>query len=279
MTTSFRIEHAGDAPDTPLVAVALHDGHEVRDEIAAILALDEWDRLREEDPFTAEWTAIAPTRIIARRSRFEVDLNRPRERAVYLEPEQAWGMHVWKSPPDGETLARSLAEYDAFYVAVKDTLSALRRRFPRIVIYDLHSYNHRRGGAEGAPGDPDTHPEVNVGTGTMDRRRWSPVVDGFIEALRAFDFLGRRLDVRENVNFRGGHFSRWVHRTFPDSACVLAIEVKKFFMDEWSGEPFPRELEAIDQALAATVPAVIDALGSVRAVSATGAGLPSRERG
>lgn len=260
VTTTFRIEHAGDAPDSPVVAAAIHDGHEVRDEIAALLALGEEERLREEDPYTAVWTAIAPTRILALRSRFEVDLNRPREQAVYLKPSQAWGLHVWKSAPGSETLARSRAEYDAFYVAVKDTLCALRRRFDRIVVYDLHSYNHRRDGASAPPADAHENPEVNVGTGTMDRACWGPVVDRFIEELEAVDFLGRRLDVRENVKFRGGHFSRWIHEAFPGSACSLAIEFKKFFMDEWTGEPRAREIEAIREALAATVPGVVAAL-------------------
>jgi hypothetical protein len=79
--------------------------------------------------------------------------------------------------------------------------------------------------------------------------------------LRAFDFLGRHLDVRENVKFQGGYFGRWIHRTFPESGCALAIEFKKFFMDEWTGRPDPRQLEAIRQALAATIPGVLEVLG------------------
>ena len=72
-------------------------------------------RLREEDPFTGGWTAIAPTRIIGRRSRFEVDLNRPRGRAVYRRPEDAWGLDVWTTEPPDDLVDRSLAQYDAFY--------------------------------------------------------------------------------------------------------------------------------------------------------------------
>ncbi len=71
------------------------------------------------------------------------------------------------------------------------------------------------------PADEAENPQVNVGTGTMDRARWAPVVDRFIADLRAYDFPGGRLDVRENVKFRGGHFSRWVHETFPaDRVCA-----------------------------------------------------------
>ena len=67
----------------PLVATAVHAGHAVRDNVFAQLALDDGERLREEDPFTDAWMEIAPIRVVALRSRFEVDLNRPREKAVY----------------------------------------------------------------------------------------------------------------------------------------------------------------------------------------------------
>ncbi|MGB9338386.1 MAG: hypothetical protein WCB63_04085, partial [Polyangiales bacterium] len=49
----------------PLVAVASHNGHELRPEVRDLVKLPEQDRLREEDPFTGEWASIAPTRFIA----------------------------------------------------------------------------------------------------------------------------------------------------------------------------------------------------------------------
>ena len=61
----------------PIIASAIHDGHDVRPEVASLLALDDAQRLREEDPHTAGWTRVAPTRIVGLVSRFEVDLNRP----------------------------------------------------------------------------------------------------------------------------------------------------------------------------------------------------------
>jgi hypothetical protein len=96
------------------------------------------------------------------------------------------------------------------------------------VVYDVHTYNHRRLGPQAPDADPRYNPEINLGTGMLDRNRWAPVLERFLADLREFDFLGRRLDVRENVRFRGGYFSHWVHQTFPRSACVLSIEVKKF---------------------------------------------------
>jgi len=86
--------------EEPLVATAIHDGHEIREELREVMLIDEADRLREEDPVTGQWASFAATHIIARRSRFEFDLNRPRDRAVYVEPADAWGLNVWKEKPD-----------------------------------------------------------------------------------------------------------------------------------------------------------------------------------
>jgi len=247
----------------PLVAVAIHDGHEVRDEVAELLSLGEEDRRREEDPFTAEWLGMAPTQVTVHRSRFEVDLNRPRARAVYRVPEDAWGLDLWKKPPDDQLVERSLAEYDAFYDAMRQLLEDVERECGRFVIFDLHSYNHRRPGPAAAPAEAHDNPQVNLGTGTLDRERWGPLVDGFMHDLSSYEYPGGRLDVRENVKFRGGHFSRWAHEIFPHSACVLAIEFKKFFMDEWTGVPDRDAITGIRKALEATVPGILDRLERV----------------
>ena len=78
----------------PLLAVAIHDGHDVRDNLRKYMAVEDLARLREEDPYTGIWTVVAPTRVVVSQSRFEFDLNRPREKAVYLSPEDAWGIQV-----------------------------------------------------------------------------------------------------------------------------------------------------------------------------------------
>jgi hypothetical protein len=207
---------------------------------------------------------MAPTRVVALRSRFEIDLNRPREEAFYRSPADAWGLNLWKSPPPEELIARSLAEHDAFYKATGNLLTQIERREGRFVLFDLHSYNHRREGAEKAPADANGNPQVNVGTGTMVRTRWATLVDRFIADLRAFDFPGGALDVRENVKFLGRRLPQWVHETFPLTGCALAIEVKKFFMDEWTGEVERGLFEAVGEALASTVPGVLEELRRLR---------------
>jgi N-formylglutamate amidohydrolase len=245
----------------PLVATAIHDGHVVRNEVLRYMVLDEQSRLREEDPHTAEWASLAPTRVVGLRSRFEVDLNRPRETAVYRTPDDAWGLHLWNGSAPEVVFQRSLAAYDSFYQALEDLYRELIERHGRIFVYDLHSYNHRRAGPDGPPADPLGNPQVNVGTGTMhDRDRWAHVIDRFIADLTSFDFPGGALDVRENVRFRGGNCARWTHATFPGQACVLSIEVKKFFMDEWTGEVNPELADAIGRALTSTVSGVLEEL-------------------
>jgi N-formylglutamate amidohydrolase len=256
----WTIQHTVASDRIPVLAVALHNGHWVRDEVAALLAIREEDRLREEDPFTGEWTRVAPTRVIGLVSRFEVDLNRPRERALYRRPEDAWGLRVWRAPPSDALVQRSLEEYDAFYEGMVATLDMLRDRFTRFVVFDLHSYNHRRAGPAGPPSDSITDPQVNVGTGTMDRSRWASLIDRFIAELAVYPFPSGPLDVRENVKFRGGNLARWIHTRYAASACVLSIEVKKFFMDEWTGVPDRPMIAAVEAALAAVVPSVVDAL-------------------
>ena len=221
----------------PIVATAIHDGHNVREEILSCMKLSDSARLREEDPYTSRWAKLAPTWLVGLQSRFEFDLNRPREKAVYINPDDAWGLDVWKEKLPEDLIQQSLKHYDAFYAELEKLYRGLSRKFGRFLVLDFHSYNHKRDGADGPPAESSGNPQINIGTGTMlDRKRWAPLIDRFISDLAAYDFPGGKLDVRENVKFRGGACAAWTHRTFPDSACVLSIEVKKFFMDEWTGE-------------------------------------------
>ena len=153
--------------DGSLIATAIHDGHEVRPDVAELLSLTESERLREEDPCTGARTAAGQTQIVGRRSRFELDLNRPREKAVYRRPADAWGLRVWRSEPGERLISASLAEYDAFYRHVHGILTDAANRHGVFVVFDLHSYNHRRDGAASSPADPARNPEANIGTGSM----------------------------------------------------------------------------------------------------------------
>ena len=255
------IEKEGEGP---LFATAIHAGHEVRRELLPLLALDESTRAREEDPYTDNWIKVVPSWIVFKHSRFEVDLNRPREEAVYLAPEMAWGLHIWEHPLSKAAVEQSLREYDAFYQELHRLLANIAAHHKHFVVLDLHSYNYRRKGPHEPPGEPQQNPEVNVGTGSIDRKRCGCIVERLIKELRNYDFMGRHLDVRENVKFKGRKLAQWIHENFPDSACVLAIEFKKFFMDEWTGVGDIDQIEAIRDALQAMLPGIREELNALK---------------
>jgi len=252
--------------DAPIVATAIHNGHRVREELAALYAIDENERLREEDPYTELWTTVVPNRAVVEISRFEVDMNRPRESAVYLEPEDAWGLQVWREKPSEAMIARSLAEYDAFYRDVHRLLSDIRQRYGHFLVLDLHTYNYRREGPDGPVADPLQNPDINLGTGTIaNRALWEPLIGRFIDDVKQFDYQGHSLDIRENVKFKGGYFPYWIHQTFGENACVLSVEFKKFFMDEWSGEADQEKLELNRRVLEGAIPGLLEELEKIGA--------------
>ena len=232
--------------DDPIVATAIHDGHALHPANQAAMALPEADRLREEDPHTGQAILGVPTHVVSNISRFEVDLNRALDQSVYLTPEQSWGLDVWRTPPEGEALEALHGYHRAFYRMMGDLLDAVASRHPRFVLLDVHSYNHRRDGADADPRPQQEAPDINIGTFSMPRDDWAFLLDPLMDAMRAYDFNGRQLDVRENIAFQGkGELTRFVHQRYPGRGCAIAIEFKKFFMDEWTGVPDAGELAAM----------------------------------
>lgn len=250
----------------PVVACAVHAGDQVRAEVLRHMGIRRRQRFFEEDPYTDQLTDVVDTSVVVHRSRFEIDMNRARDRAIYRTPNDAWGLPVWREPLPAAVRQRSLRLYDRFYVDLFGVLARAGAGGRPFVVLDLHSYNHRRDGANVAPADPRLNPEINVGTGSLDRDRWGGLVDRFMADFGGVEVAGRLLDVRENVRFRGGHLSRCVHATFPGQACCLAVEVKKFFMDERTGEVDEPVWRGIHDALAATIPGVLDELETMRTV-------------
>ncbi|WP_353950957.1 N-formylglutamate amidohydrolase [Knoellia sp. S7-12] len=253
-----------------LVATAIHTGHDLREEIRDVMVLDESTRRREEDPFTDDIGSRCPARVIVHRSRFEIDLNRDREQAVYRRPEDAWDLDVWRESPLADDISeRSARIHDAFYADLGARLDEVASRGP-FVVYDVHSYNHRRDGDDGPEAPFEDNPEVNVGTGSLDRDHWGGVVDAFMGALSGPATAGGEIDVRENVRFKGAHLTRWVHERYPDRGVALALEFKKTYMDEWTGEPDQHRIDTLSQALGESVEPVLQALRAASGGTASG---------
>ena len=242
-----------------MLSTAVHAGHDLRAAITEVVALDRSTRLREEDPFTDRLLGDVGIRMVARRSRFEVDLNRSRERAVYRVPEEAFGLDVWKRELGRNELEESLRIHDAFYECLSTHCDGLAS-VGSFLVLDVHSYNHRRGGADAVAEPVAGNPEVNVGTGALDGRRWHPAVATFVEALGDQLVCGHRLDVRVNVRFRGGFLDHWIAEHYPETACPLAVEFKKVFMDEWTGLCDQAHVSELRDALSVAARRTVDTL-------------------
>lgn len=239
--------------NSPFITAAIHDGHCVREEVREFLTLHGHEQMREEDPYTDYLAEVAESRIIGRTSRFEVDMNRSRDKAVYREPADAWGLKLWTKALPEDLIQRSLAVYDQFYEAVEGLLLAIITRFGYFVVLDLHSYNYRRDPEKELPAS--VSPEINIGTALLPRR-WHRAKNAFITRMQQIEVKDHTLDVRENVNFKGGEFTNWINRNFGNHGFSLAIEFKKLFMDEWTGRVDIHHLNNLRSALVKAMPSL-----------------------
>lgn len=218
---------------TPILAFALHDGHWIDESLRAYLLLDEQGRAREEDPYTGYMIADLPvTTVVVHTSRFQLDLNRVKDKSVYARPEDAWGLNVWSGLPVA-AIEEQHARYDAFYNRVRVLTEEAIKMHGYFLILDVHSYNHRREGPF-KEADKETHPGINLGT-AYNKERWQALCDRYNGFLSNASILTMPPDVRQNVIFKGGAFAQWVIENFGEHGAVLSIEFKKTFMDEWTG--------------------------------------------
>ena len=59
------------------------------------------------------------------------------------------------------------------------------------------------------------------------------------------------------MRFRGGYLSQWLSERYPTTACTLALEFKKVFMDEWTGVPDHEHLDELRRVPSAGSPDVV----------------------
>jgi N-formylglutamate amidohydrolase len=238
---------------SPIIATAIHNGHYIRPELKDNLIISDEDRKREEDPYTNSIIRSYDNRIVVNTSRFEVELNRNRDRAIYKTPDDCWGLEVWKRDLTQEEIDQSLAEYDSFYRRLDSAISETIRSFGYAIVLDVHSYNHHRLGI-GQPYDsPEDNPQIILGTNNMPRR----YMESIYKIQKKFQeniYEGRKLDCRIDIKYPGGTMSRHLHREFPDKVFSLAIEFKKTFMNEWTGELYRDKMEDLITALQSISP-------------------------
>jgi len=216
---------------------AIHAGNRIREELRDVVAVSPDDQFREEDPGTEKFIQDFPIQIIALDSRFEYDLNRSSDRAVYLTPEMAWGLTVWKRALTEAEINISLAKHHEFHQLMDIVTDFLIRQNNQAYIFDVHSYCYQR--EKRLPWFVDNKPVINLGTEAINQNVFGEAIKNFITHLSQISVDGRLISVAENDVFKGGFLARRLCARNHDQLAVFAIEFKKIFMDEWSGEFFP----------------------------------------
>jgi len=223
----------------PYACGAVHDGHQFRKELWDNCLHTEYERWFEEDPCTKEFIKTHPIIIAGCDSRFEYDLNRDPDNAIY---EDAWGKKLWKNPVGPRHIKQSLAKHANFYSVVKVLINKLEEKFGAVVVYDMHSYNWRRWTRD--------VPVINLGTTNIDTTRFGAIVEDWRKSLSEL-VLPNEIESTSEINdtFQGnGYFLKFITENF-DHTLVLATEFKKIYCDELRQVIYPEVVHAIEQQL------------------------------
>ncbi len=226
------------------VCGAVHDGHEFRRELWDNCLHTEYERWYEEDPCTKYFVDSNPIVIAGRDSRFEYDLNRNPEDAIY---EDAWGKKLWKTPLSEVMKQKSLDKHNQFYKVVGALIRKLESLHDKVIVYDMHSYNWKRWNRE--------VPVVNLGTSNIDNNRFIDFVDKWCADLAQIK-LPHNIKTTAAVNdtFKGnGYFLKYITQN-SSNTLVLATEFSKIYCDELEEVIYPEVVEAIKDKLKDLLP-------------------------
>ncbi len=226
------------------VCGAVHDGHQFRKELWDNCLHTEYERWYEEDPETKTMIASHPIVIAGCDSRFEYDLNRTPEEAVFGT---AWGKQLWKQPLPQDQKQKSLNKHVNFYKVVHALIAKLEEKFGVCVVYDMHSYNWKRWDRE--------VPTWNLGTSNIDNERFGEMVEQWRQYLSKIELLH---DIKPtskiNDTFQGnGYFLKFITNNFKNTL-VLATEIAKVYCDEYDYIIYPEVVSAVEKQLKEQIP-------------------------
>ena len=218
---------------------AVHNGHQFRQELWDNCLHTEYERWFEEDPETKEMVKSHPIVIAGCDSRFEYDLNRAPETAIY---EDAWGKKLWKEPLPTEMHEKSLQKHANFYKVVHTLISKLEEKFGVCIVYDMHSYNWKRWTRE--------VPTWNLGTSNVDNHRFGEEIESWRAILDKTPLPnGIKSTSKINDTFQGnGYFLKYITQNF-NNTLVLATEIAKVYCDELKQIMYPEVVAAVEKYL------------------------------
>ena len=237
----------------PMLFLAIHNGHQMSEHTKEKIGISDTERMREEDPFTERFISDKENHIIQYTSRFEYDLNRHPSKAVYQRPDDCWGLNIYpETALSDEEIKEALNQHNMFYQQLDTTIEKFLNRHDNILIWDIHSYNHKRGGVDAPFDSDDENPEIILGTNHYKYmgEKWKPLVDRIENKIRniELDYLAspplphnrslsqKHLDVRQNIKFPGGYLSQYLNHKYSGRVCCIAVEFKKIWMNEWTQE-------------------------------------------
>jgi len=237
----------------PYACAAIHDGHQFRKELWDNCIHTEYERWYEEDPETKAMVQNHPIVISGCDSRFEYDLNRAPEDAVF---ETAWGKQLWHKPLSEEMKAKSLNKHANFYKVVHALISTLEQKFGFCTVYDMHSYNWKRWDRE--------VPTWNLGTRNVDNERFGSVIEDWRQSLSEIELpYGIKSTSKINDTFQGnGYFLKYITKTFKNTL-VLATEIAKVYCDEYEQVIFPEVVGTVEEALKTRIPKHAEAVYNI----------------
>lgn len=215
---------------------AVHDGHQFRKELWEYCLHSEYDRWYEEDPATIDMVKTHPIIVAGMDSRFEYDLNRAPETAVY---DDAWGKKLWKNELPKRMKDASLFKHHNFYKVVHALISKLEEKFGVCVVYDMHSYNWRRWDRE--------VPTWNLGTKNIDNKRFGDYVESWRQILEKTPFPNSISSTSKiNDTFYGnGYFLKYITKNFKNTL-VLATEIAKVYCHEYDYIIYPEIVDSVE---------------------------------
>lgn len=218
---------------------AVHDGHQFRQELRSYCKHSEYERWYEEDPATREMVKSHPIVIAGMDSRFEYDLNRAPETAIY---EDAWGKQLWFMSLPNSFKEKSLEKHANFYKVVHALISKLEELFGICVVYDMHSYNWQRWDRE--------VPTWNLGTKNVDNERFGDDIESWRSILEQTPLPnGIKSTSKINDTFQGnGYFLKYITDNFKNTL-VLATEIAKVYCDELEQIMYPEVIYAVEDYL------------------------------
>ncbi|WP_140938269.1 N-formylglutamate amidohydrolase [Sphingobacterium lumbrici] len=232
--------------NSPFWSFAIHDGSRINPVLKDYLNLNDAERFREEDPYTGTIAELPINKFIVSTSRFQLDMNRTIADAIYLRPEQAWGLSVWENLPEPH-IATLQNEHHNVFKEIETLIQRTIDDHGYFVVLDIHSYNCKRSGPLEEV-DHNANPQINLGT-IYNHPKWRSLIQYFITSIQHQTYFSQPIDIRENVKFKGGYLSQFINKKFGDKGCVLSIEFRKDFMDEWTGEPYIQHIMAYRQIL------------------------------